>query len=149
MAVERPDHTLSATALVHEAYVRLVDASRLEIRDRAHFMAVASRVLRRILVDHARRKRAVKRNAARAGLLLDEPITLSKDLVAMDLVVLDRALSRLQEEQPEKAQVVEMRFFGGMTMEEIALVLGVTTRTVRRYWAYAQARLYQDMSGAE
>jgi RNA polymerase sigma factor (TIGR02999 family) len=147
LAAERPDHTLRATALVHEVYMRLVDVP-LELRDRAHFMAVASRVMRRILVDHARRKLAAKRNPGRTVLALDEAITISPTHVGADLVALDRALSRLQAEQPEKAQVVEMRFFGGMTMEEIALVLGVTSRTVGRYWAYAQARLCQDMSGA-
>lgn len=145
LAAERPDHTLRATALVHEVYMRLVKSPQLDLRDRAHFMAVASRVMRRILVDHARRKRAAKRNPGGPGLPLDNAVTISTAHVGADLVALDRALSRLQTEQPEKARVVEMRFFGGMTMEEIAVVLGVTTRTVGRYWAYAQARLYQDM----
>ena len=149
MAAERSDHTLRATALVHEVYLRLVDAPNLKLRDRAHFMAIASRVMRQILVDHARRKRAAKRNAGRQAVSLDQAITISVDPVDGDLLALDRALVRLQSEQPEKAQVVEMRFFGGMLNEEIAAVLGVTSRTVRRYWAYAQARLYLDMAGRE
>ena len=146
LAHERPDHTLQATELVHEAYLRLAHAHGLQLRDRAHFLAIASRAMRRILVDHARRRRSAKRPSARPRLSLDEGLTISVQHVNSDLVDLDSALGRLQEEQPEKAHVVEMRFFGGMTEEEIAQVLEVTPRTVRRYWAYAQARLYEEMT---
>jgi RNA polymerase sigma factor (TIGR02999 family) len=143
---ERPDHTLQATELVHEAYLRLAHVPGLRLRDRAHFLAIASRAMRRILVDHARRRRSAKRDPGSPRFSLDDDLTLSSQHVNSDLVDLDSALARLQEEQPEKAQVVEMRFFGGMTEEEIATVLAVTPRTVRRYWAYAQARLYEDLT---
>jgi RNA polymerase sigma factor (TIGR02999 family) len=146
LANERPDHTLQATALVHEAYLRLVHSPGLRVQDRVHFFAIASRAMRRILVDHARRRRSAKRNGGRAHLSLDEELTISTQHVNSHLEDLDAALTRLQEEQPRMAQVVEMRFFGGMTEEEIAVVLSVTTRTVRRYWAYSQARLYEVMT---
>ena len=142
---ERQDHTLQATALVHEVYLRLAKGSGLRFQDRAHFLRIASRAMRRILVDHARRKRSAKRNSGQHRIDLDE-LTISPRHVGSDLVDLDAALARLQAEQPEKAQVVEMRFFGGMTEEEIAEILDVTPRTVRRYWAYAQARLYEEMT---
>ena len=149
LARERPDHTLQPTALVHEVYLRLADASNLRWRDRVHFLAVASRAMRRVLVDHARRRGSAKRRAGRPHVSLDEALTVSRESVNLDLVALDLALSRLEAEQPQKAQVVEMRFFGGMTEEEIAVVLDVTPRTVRRYWAYAQARLYEEMTGTD
>ena len=145
---ERPDHTLQATALVNEAYLKLVHVPELRFKDRAHFFAVASRAMRRILVDHARRHRRAKRNAGRPALSIHEALTVSTQHIDSDLVDLDAALTRLQEEQPEKAHVVEMRFFGGMSETEIAEVLDVTPRTVRRYWAYAQARLYEDLTGS-
>ena len=116
-------------------------------RDRAHFLAIASRAMRRILVDHARRRRSAKRPSGRPRISFDEGLTITIQHINSDLVDLDTALGRLQEEQPEKARVVEMRFFGGMSEEEIAQVLEVTPRTVRRYWAYAQARLYEEMTG--
>jgi RNA polymerase sigma factor (TIGR02999 family) len=146
---ERPDHTLQATALVHEAYLRLADVPRLEWRDRVHFLAVAARAMRRVLVDHARRRRSAKRPGGRPHLTLDAALTVGAESVNPDLLALNLALSKLEAEEPQKAQVVEMRFFGGMTEEEIAAVLDVTPRTVRRYWAYAQARLYESMTGTD
>jgi len=145
LSKERADHTLQATALVHEAYLRLVDTPRLDCRDRGHFMAIASRVMRNILVDHARHRQRLKRSGSYKHVSLDQALTIGAAAFDMDLLALDEALKRLQEEQPEKAQVVEMRFFGGMRSDEIAEVMGVTSRTVRRYWAYAQARLYQEL----
>ncbi len=145
---ERTGHTLQATALVNEAYLKLVHVPGLRFRDRAHFFAVASRAMRRILVDHARRHRRAKRNSGRPHLSISEGLTVSTQHVNSDLVDLDVALTRLQEDQPEKAHVVEMRFFGGMTETEIAEILDVTPRTVRRYWAYAQARLYEELTGS-
>jgi RNA polymerase sigma factor (TIGR02999 family) len=147
LSKERSDHTLQATALVHEAYLRLVETPQLQCQDRSHFMAIASRVMRNILVDHARKKRRLKRGGGYRHVSLDQAVTIGAEAFDMDLLALDRALGRLQEEQPEKARVVEMRFFGGMRIEEIAEVLDVTARTVRRYWAYAQARLYQELMG--
>jgi len=145
LAREKEGHTLQTGALVHEAYLRMVDAPQLAPKNRAHFMAISARVMRQILVDHARRHLASKRTGKRQKLSLDEALTIGADEFNTDLIALDIALTKLQQEQPEKAQVVEMRFFAGMNTEEIAEALGVTDRTVRRYLAYAQARLYKDM----
>lgn len=150
LARERVDHTLQATSLVHEAYVRLAGAPDLEWRDRIHFLAVASRAMRRILVDHARRRHRVKRLGRHPHVSLEEALTISTAHERhSDLIAIDLALTRLEKNEPQKAQVVEMRFFGGMTEEEIAQALGVTSRTVRRYWAYAQAWLYEDLTGTD
>ncbi|MEZ4654543.1 MAG: sigma-70 family RNA polymerase sigma factor [Candidatus Eisenbacteria bacterium] len=147
---ERPDHTLQATALVHEAYLKLIDQSRAQWIDRAHFFTVAAQAMRRILVDHARRKKRQRHGGGRVAVDLTEAVEIPADgLPAVDLVALDRALSRLAEHAPEKARVVEVRFFAGLPVEEIAEVLGVTTRTVRRYWQYAQAWLYREMEEAD
>lgn len=146
---ERLDHTLQPTALVHEAYLRLTEAQSLGWQDRVHFLAVASRVMRRILVDHARRRRRAKRPGRYPHVPIEEALTVCAPSANPNLVAIDLALSRLEKEEPEKAQVVEMRFFGGMTEEEIAAALGVTPRTVRRYWAYAQARLYEELTGTD
>lgn len=141
---ERPDHTLSTTALVHEAYVRLVDQTRVEWQDRAHFCAVASRAMRRILVDHARRRHALKRGGP------DRPLSLDEAQVAVDaqadlLVALDDTLDRLAQFSDRLAQIVEMRFFGGMTEAETAEALGLSARTVRRDWVKAKAWLYKEL----
>jgi RNA polymerase sigma factor (TIGR02999 family) len=141
---ERPDHTLQATALVHEAYLRLVDQREARWQSRAHFFAVAAQVLRRILVDHARGKRAGKRGGGRRRVMLSDvtPVAPERDL---DLLALDEALARLAVEEPIDAQVVEMRFFAGLTIEEVAEVLGVNEKTVRRHWNYAKAWLYREV----
>lgn len=146
LAHERGDHTLQTNALINEAYLRMVDVSQVRWNDRAHFFAAAAQAMRRILVDHARKRLAAKRMGNQRKVSLDEIATLGGDEFNTDLVALDVALSRLQAEQPEKARVVEMRFFAGMTIDEIAEVMQVTPRTVHRYWAYAQARLYKDMT---
>ncbi len=143
---ERSDHTLQTSALVNEAYMRMVGGAQLGWNDRAHFFATAAQAMRRILIDHARRRLADKRMGNQKKVALGEVATLGGDDFNTDLVALDMALSKLQEEQPEKARVVEMRFFAGMTMEEIAEVMGVSNRTVHRHWAYAQARLYKEMT---
>ena len=142
---ERPGHTLQTTELVHEAYLRLVETPKLDWKDRAHFFAVASRVMRHILVDHARRRRSVRRLGTQRRVTFDEALAVSTDSDDVDLEAIDEALTRLHLEMPEKARVVEMRFFGGMTHEEIAVVMHMAPRTVRRYGAYAQARLYELM----
>jgi len=142
---ERRDHTLQPTALVHEAYARLVRSDVQDWHNKAHFLAIAARVMRQILVDYARRRGSKKRRGAHPHVPLDEDLAHPTRNITLDLVALDVALSRLHEEQPEKAQVVEMRFFAGMTHEEMAEVLGVTSRTVKRYLAYAQTRLYTEM----
>lgn len=143
---EREDHTLQATALVHEAYMKMIDQTRVQWRDRAHFFALASQAIRRILVDHARGRNRKKRVGDRARMSLDEAAAALAD-PHQDLPALDEALDRLGRLHPEKARIVEMRFFGGLSTEECAAVLGVTTRTAERYWQYARAWLYRELTG--
>jgi RNA polymerase sigma-70 factor (ECF subfamily) len=142
---ERKNHTLQATALVHEVYLKMADQDRTQWKNRAHFLAVASQAMRRILVDYARGRVAQKRGGDVPDIPLDEAIILQAAPANMDLLALDQSLTRLEKIQPEKAAVVEMRFFGGLKEAEIAEVLGVTPRTVIRYWKYAQAWLYRDL----
>ena len=141
---ERPSHTLSTTALVHEAYERLVDQTRTEWADRAHFCAVAARAMRRILVDYARRRQALKRGGNRQPLPLDEGRIAVEEQAEL-LISLDSALDRLAEFGERMSKVVELRFFGGLTEEETAEVLGVSVRTVRRDWVKAKAWLFQEL----
>jgi RNA polymerase sigma factor (TIGR02999 family) len=143
-----PDgHTLSPTALVHEAYMRLIDYSRTEWAGRAHFMAVASTAMRRILVDHARGHRSLKRGGGLRPVSLDAVEVGAEDR-AEQLISIDEALARLKELEPRQAQVVECRFFGGMTEEETAEALGIGLRTVKRDWARAKRWLHREV-GAE
>jgi RNA polymerase sigma factor (TIGR02999 family) len=144
MRTERPGHTLQPTALVHEAYVRLVDQGAVGWVGRAHFMALAARTMRRILVDHARRRGREKRGAG------FRPVTLSEDLVGsreapgtLELLALEEALDRLEEVAPRAAEVVELRLFGGLSHREAAGVLGVSEPTVKRDWRFARAWLSQ------
>lgn len=141
---ERRDHSLQTTALVNEAYLRLVDHTRMEWQNRAHFFAVSAQVMRRILVDHARR-RNVKRGRGLRRVALDEATAIGGERRA-DLAALDDALTSLAERDPRKAQVVEMRFFGGLSVEESAEVLGVSPVTVMRDWRTAKAWLYRELS---
>jgi RNA polymerase sigma factor (TIGR02999 family) len=145
MGAERVDHTLSPTALVHEAYLKLVDQHQLDWRDRAHFYAVAARIMRRVLIDHARRKLAGKRGGDQVRVTFSDEVG---GVVAgpESLLELDGALDRLEELSPRQRQVVELRFFGGMTHEEVAAVLGVSVPTVRRDWRLAQAWLQRELS---
>jgi len=154
LGAERAGHTLSTTALVHEAYLKLVDQTRAQWVDRAQFYAVAARAMRRILVDYARRHRAAKRGGDRERVSLDvqnlgEPLAeapaAAADERADTLIALDDALARLAELDERLSRVVECRFFGGLTEEETAAVLGVTARTVRRDWVKAKAWLYRAM----
>jgi RNA polymerase sigma factor (TIGR02999 family) len=144
---ERVGHTLSTTALVHEAYLKLADVARLDVRDRAHFLGVAARAMRQVLVSYARGHRAEKRGG---GL---EPVDLDAAELAVEeraevLIALDDALTRLGALSPRLAQVVECRFFGGLTEEETAQVLGVAERTVRRDWVKARGWLHAELAGA-
>jgi RNA polymerase sigma factor (TIGR02999 family) len=142
---ERPDHTLQATELVHEAYVRLADQSRCEWKNRAHFFAVASRAMRRILVDHARRRGSQKRGSGQAKVDLDEALTIGSEGTDELVLNLEEALSKLAVQYPDAAKVVEMRFFGGLTHEECACVMGFSPRTASRHWSFAQAWLYREI----
>jgi RNA polymerase sigma factor (TIGR02999 family) len=142
---ERTGHTLGTTGLVHEAYLRLADQTRLEYRDRAHFYGIAARAMRQILVDHARRHRAAKRGGARPVIVLDEAVLAIEDR-AEALLALDEALRDLEALDPRLGQVVQCRFFGGLTEEETGEVLGVTARTVRRDWLKAKGWLYHQLT---
>lgn len=148
---EAAGHTLQPTALVHEAYLRLVDQRRAEWADRVHFFAVAAHAMRRVLVDHARRHRAMRRGGAnRRSVSLDaleatDVADLAVDDRADVLLALDDALDRLAAHDPRQARVVECRFFGGLTEAETAEALGVTARTVTRDWVKARGWLYQAM----
>lgn len=144
LSKERPDHTLSTTALVHEAYLKLVDQTKAGWQDRAHFCAVASKAMRRILIDHARRRNAQKRGGSKKPISLDES-RIAVEEKAATLVSLDDALDRLSDLDQRCASVVEMRFFGGLQEEEIAEVIGMSVRTVRRDWVKARAWLYKEL----
>lgn len=146
MADERRDHTLQATALVHEAYVRLIDQTRASYRDRNHFFAVAATTIRRILVDHARGKGRLKRGAGRERVGLDPAVEWSGTR-EMDLLALDEALGRLSALHERQGRVVELRFFGGLTIAETAEVLGVGTTTVEEDWTVARAWLRRELEG--
>jgi RNA polymerase sigma factor (TIGR02999 family) len=146
MRKERQDHTLQPTELVHEAYVRLIDQTRCQWRNRAHFLAVASRAMRRILVDHARGRARAKRGGGWDKRPLEEAMSITSAENPTTILALDKALDRFAQKQPEKARIVEMHFFGGLTHQECADVLGISARTVLRHWEYAQAWLYREMS---
>ena len=147
MALERSGHSLQATALVHEAYLRLIDQRQVRWQGRAHFFALASRMMRRILVDYARSRHYAKRGGAARRVSLDEAMIVSEEKT-QDVVALDEALTRLATIDFRKSQVVELRYFGGLSMEEIAKVLKISAVTVRRDWSTAKAWLYRDMRGA-
>ena len=144
LRLERPDHTLQPTALVHEAYLRLIDQTQVSWQNRAHFFGVAAQMMRRILVDHARTKHRDKRGGLARTLTLEESMDVSKGR-SPDLVALDEALESLTAIDARKGRVVEMRFFGGLTVEEAAEVLGVSRQTVMRDWRLAKAWLYQEI----
>lgn len=143
---EADGHTLSATALVHEAFLRLADQRRAGWRDRAHFMAIAATAMRRILIDHARRHRSEKRGGSLRRVPL-ESVDLPADDRAELLLALDAALIRLNGIAERQARVVECRFFGGLTEEETAVALGIGLRTAKRDWAMAKSWLYQEIYG--
>ena len=140
MRRERPDHTLQPTALVNEAYLRLVGGAEVVWQDRAHFLRAASQTMRRVLVDHARARHAAKRGAG-LRVTLDESLLASDDDGTLDLLVLDDALTRLAAAEPRWAQVVELRCFAGLNIAETAHLLGVSTTTVIRDWRFARAWL--------
>ena len=146
MAGERVGHSLQATALVNEAYVRLVDGTAVEWHDRAHFLAVAARIMRRILVDHARARGARKRGGGDARVTFDEALVVTAE-ARENFVALDDALEALAKFDERKSRVVELRFFGGLSVEETAAVLKVSVDTVMRDWRLAKAWLQAEMRG--
>ena len=145
---EAPGQTLQATALVHEAYLRLVGDESQSWQNRGHFFAAAAEAMRRILIENARRKGRLKRGAGRRRIDL-EAVSLALETPAEDLLALDEAFTRLLEEDPEAAEVVKLSYFGGLTLEETAEVLGISRRTAQRYWAFARAWLYEEMTREE
>lgn len=142
---ERDGHTLQPTALVHEAYVRLVDQTRVNWQNRTHFYGIAASMMRRVLIDHARAHAAEKRGGGAIRLSLDD-VQVPLEERAASFIALDEALERLAQFDERKCKVVEMRFFGGLSDEEISQVLGVTTRTVLRDWKKARLWLYRELS---
>ncbi len=142
---ERPDHTLQATELVNEAFLRMVDQTRCDWQNRAHFLAIAARAMRRILLDHARRRGSQKRGSGQAKVELDEALVVGSEEVDALVLELEDALNKLAEQYPEAARVVEMRFFGGLTHDECAAVMGFSRRTATRHWSFAQTWLYREM----
>jgi RNA polymerase sigma-70 factor, ECF subfamily len=148
LAGERHGHTLQTTGLVHEAYLKLVDDERVTRRGRAYFFAAAARAMRQVLVEYARRRRAAKRGGGVEALSLDEE-QIAVDDFAAELLDLDRALAQLAELNPRHAQVVECRFFAGMSVEETAEALGVSARTVKYDWALARAWLFDALDSED
>jgi len=146
MAGEQAAQSLQATALVNEAYLKLVDAKEISVRDRAHFFALSARVMRRILVDHARARRSAKRGGLAARVTFDEGLVVTGEL-GPELIALDDALEALTKFDERKSRVVEMRFFGGLSIEETATVLDVSPDTVMRDWRFAKAWLEREMAG--
>jgi RNA polymerase sigma factor (TIGR02999 family) len=148
LGAERAGHTLQSTALVHEAYLRLVDHEPLRLDNRAHFFAVASHLMRQILVEYARKRRAAKRGANNLTLTLDEAIASSKQ-PELRLVALDDALNVLAALDERQSHIVELRFFGGLSIDETSQVLGVSPATVTREWTAARPWLYREMDSSE
>jgi RNA polymerase sigma factor (TIGR02999 family) len=145
MARERPGHTLQTTALVNEVYVRLIDGSRVNVRNRVHFFALSAQVMRRILVDFARSRQNLKRSSPGRLVSLDEAVSVSPE-PRQDLVAIDDALKALQALNRRQSEVVELRFFGGLSAEETAEALNVSVGTVRRDWTLARAWLHRELS---
>jgi RNA polymerase sigma-70 factor, ECF subfamily len=146
MARERPDHTLQTTALVNEAFVRLTDARQVRWQDRAHFLGISARLMRRVLVDHARRRGFHKRGGDAQRVTLQDDLVRTPD-PAFDVVALDRALEALAKFDMRKSRIVELRFFGGLSVEETADVLQVSTDTVKRDWRLAKLWLLRELEG--
>ena len=146
MACEKPGQTLQATALVHEAYLRLVGAQDPGWNGRGHFFAAAAEAMRRILVENVRRKRSLKQGGGRTREEFDE-VQLAAPEPIEDLLALDEALEKLASNDPVKAELVKLRYFAGMTIEETAATLNISTATAKRYWTYARTWLFQEIAG--
>lgn len=146
MARGAPGVTLQPTAIVHEAYLRLVDQSRADWRGRCHFMAVASKVMRNLLIDHARASAAEKRGGDWRPVTLTDEVVGGRELAVEEILAIDEALERLASHDERQARVVELRFYGGLTVEEVAATLGVSKRTAEGLWTHARAWLLHEMS---
>lgn len=144
MRRERSDHTLQPTALVHEAYLKLIEQRSVDWKGRAHFFAIAAQLMRRILIDHARARLREKRGAGEKPIQLDEAFVFAPAR-SLELIRLDHSLNRLAEIDPRQSRIVELRFFGGLTVEQTAEALGVSPKTVKRDWSVAKAWLHGDL----
>jgi RNA polymerase sigma-70 factor, ECF subfamily len=144
MRRERSDHTLQPTALVHEAYLKLVEQRSVDWQGRAHFLGIAAQIMRRILIDHARGHLRDKRGGGERPVPLDEALVFAPEQ-SSELVKLDQSLERLAKLDPRQSKIVELRFFGGLTVEQTAEVLGISEKTVKRDWSMAKAWLYGDL----
>lgn len=144
---ERANHTLQTTALIHEAYLKLIGQKEVEWQNRTHFFAIAATAMRRILVDHARERKRGKRGGSEGNLPLEEAINISASEKNMDLIALDEALNRLAQFSPRQARVIELRYFSGLSNDEAAEVLGVSNATVRNDWNLARAWLKEEIKG--
>jgi RNA polymerase sigma factor (TIGR02999 family) len=147
MLSENRGHTLEPTALVHEAYLRLIDQNRVTWQNRAHFFGVAAQIIRRLLVDHARARHRLKRGGAELKVTLTENINVPEQ-ESVNLVVLDDALNNLAELDPQQSRIVELRFFGGLSIEETAAALDISPATVKRDWAMARAWLFREIASS-
>ena len=146
MGGDTPGHTLQPTALVHEAYLRLVDQSQVDWRGRTHFLAYASKAMRNLLIDHARARASAKRGGGSPKVTLVDEVVGDRALDREQLLSLDEALDRLAEHDERQARVVELRYFGGLKVDEVAEVLGVSKRTVEGYWTHARAWLLRELT---
>jgi RNA polymerase sigma factor (TIGR02999 family) len=142
-----PDHTYSKTELVHEAYLKMIDQTKANYTDRNHFLAIASCCMRQIMIDYARKKHALKRGGKQANLTYIDEVFSSQQQKAKELLGIDEALNRLAELNERLSQIVEMRFFGGMTIESTADALGISESTVKRDWLKARGWLYKELKG--
>jgi RNA polymerase sigma factor (TIGR02999 family) len=147
MRRQKPGHSLQTVDLVNEAYMRLVDSNRVNWQDRNHFYAIAAQIMRRLLVDSARKRHSQKRGGGQVQVTLDEYVEVTVE-VGTDLAALDDALNQLANLNPRHSRIIELRYFGGLTEEQTAEVLGVSSRTIRRDWTIARAWLYRELTGA-
>jgi len=146
---QRPNHTLQTTALVHEAYLRLAEEKPLQVKGRGHFLGIAAQLMRWILVDYERNRRAVKRGAGAIRLTLDPNIAARSQGQDVDLLALNEALDRLAKLDSQQSRIVELRYFGGLSIEETSEFLGISPATVKRSWSFARAWLFREMSRGE
>ncbi|HKX83969.1 MAG TPA: sigma-70 family RNA polymerase sigma factor [Pyrinomonadaceae bacterium] len=146
MRRQKPGHSLQTVDLVNEAYMRLIDSSRVNWQDRNHFYAIASQIMRRLLVDSARKRNSQKRGGGRAQITLDDNLEVAGG-AGTDIVALDEAMKRLAALNPRQSRIIELRYFGGLTEEETAEVLGLSSRTIRRDWTVARAWLFRELTG--
>jgi len=146
---QRPNHTLQTTALVHEAYLRLAEEKSLQVKDRGHFLGIAAQLMRWILVDYERNRRAAKHGAGATRLTLDPSVAAGPRNLDVDLLALNQALERLAKLDRQQSQIIELRYFGGLTIEDTSEFLGISPATVKRSWASARAWLLREMSRGE